>query len=367
MDSTGASCSDWTDMRRQYTAGSDGPSRVSLLLLDGPQYDAGMRARRGGLAPYVLAALAVGAAAAGPATAFDLQGHRGARGLAPENTLAGFRKALEIGVSTLELDLGLTRDGVLVVSHDPVLNPDVVRGPDGQWLAAPGPAIQTLTLAELKRFDVGRLDPRSRYARQWPEQAAADGERVPTLAEVVALARASGRNVRLNAETKLRPDRPAEAPSPETFAKAVVDFWRAEGLEAMATVQSFDWRTLVEITRLAPEIRTVCLTIQQPSFDNVEQGRPGPSPWTAGLDVDDLGSVPRLVARAGCAAWSPFFRELTREGVAQARALGLVVIPWTVNDRADMARMIESGVHGIITDYPDRLRQVMAERNLPLP
>jgi glycerophosphoryl diester phosphodiesterase len=132
-------------------------------------------------------------------------------------------------------------------------------------------------------------------------------------------------------------------------------------------VQSFDWRTLVEIRRLAPEIRTACLTIQQASFDNVQQGRPGPSPWTAGLDVDDLGSVPRLVARAGCAVWSPFFRELTAERVEEARALGLAVIPWTVNDRADMLRLIDAGVHGLITDYPDRLRQVMAERRLPLP
>jgi glycerophosphoryl diester phosphodiesterase len=327
-----------------------------------------MRARRGGLAPYLLAVLAVGAAVPAPAGAFDLQGHRGARGLAPENTLAAFRKAIEIGVSTLELDLGLTRDGVLVVSHDPVLNPDVVRGPDGQWLAAPGPPISTLTLAELKRYDVGRLDPRSRYAQQWPQQAPADGESVPTLAEVVALARASGRTVRLNAETKLRPDRPADAPSPEVFAKAVVDFWRAERLEAIATVQSFDWRTLVEIRQLAPEIRTGCLTIQQGGFDNVQLGRPGPSPWTAGLDVDDVaGSVPRLVARAGCGVWSPFFPELTPERVQEAVALGLAVIPWTVNDRADMLRLIDAGVQGIITDYPDRLRQVMAERKLPLP
>ena len=152
------------------------------------------------------------------------------------------------------------------------------------------------------------------------------------------------------------------------FAQAVVDFWRAERIEAVATVQSFDWRTLAEIRRLAPEIRTVCLTIQQQSFDNVQRGRPGPSPWTAGLDVDDVdGSVPRLVKRAGCAVWSPFFRELTPEGVREAAALGLDVIPWTVNDPADMTRLIDAGVHGIITDYPDRLRQVMADRKLPLP
>jgi len=324
--------------------------------------------RRRVLAVWILATVAVYGTAPRPAGAFDLQGHRGARGLAPENTLAGFRKALEIGVSTLELDLAMTRDGVLVVSHDPVLNPDVVRGPDGRWLAAPRPAINTLMLAEVKRYDVGRLNPRSRYAQQLPQQVAVDGERVPTLAEVISLARSSGKSVRFNVETKLRPDRPAEAPPPEVFAKAVVDFWRSEHIEAIAAVQSFDWRTLVKIKRLAPEIRTVCLTIQQESFDNVQKGRLGPSPWTAGLDVDELaGSVPRLVQRAGCAVWSPFYREVTVEGVREAAALGLEVIPWTVNEKVDMTRLIDVGVHGIITDYPDRLRQVMADKKLPLP
>jgi glycerophosphoryl diester phosphodiesterase len=257
---------------------------------------------------------------------------------------------------------------VLVVSHDPVLNPDVVRGPDGQWLAAPGPAINTLTLEEVKRFDVGRLNPRSRYAQQLPRQVAVDGERIPTLAEVISLARSSGKSVRFNIETKLRPDRPAEAPPPDVFAKAVVDIWRSEHIEAIAAVQSFDWRTLVEIKRLAPEIRTVCLTIQQAGFDNVQKGRRGPSPWTAGLDVDELGgSVPRLVERAGCAVWSPLYGEVTADNVREAAALGLEVIPWTVNETVDMVRLIEIGVHGIITDYPDRLRQVMADKKLALP
>jgi glycerophosphoryl diester phosphodiesterase len=328
-----------------------------------------MRFRRGRLlAVWILTATAASGAIARPTGAFDLQGHRGARGLAPENTLAGFRKALEIGVSTLELDLAMTRDGVLVVSHDPTLNPDVVRGPDGRWLAGPGPAINTLPLAEVKRYDVGRLNPGSRYAQQLPQQVAVDGERIPTLAEVVSLAKSSGKNVRFNVETKLRPDRPAEAPPPDVFAKAVVDFWRSEQIESIAAVQSFDWRTLVEIKRLAPEIRTVCLTIQQESFDNVQKGRRGPSPWTAGLDVDALGgSVPRLVERAGCAVWSPFHREVTADTVREAGALGLEVIPWTVNERADMIRLIDAGVHGMITDYPDRLRQVMAEKKLTLP
>ena len=152
-----------------------------------------MRFRWGhGLAAWLLAALATSGAAPRLAGAFDLQGHRGARGLAPENTLAGFRKALEVGVSTLELDLGLTRDGVLVVSHDPVLNADVARGPDGQWIAAPGPAIADADARRAPALRRGPPGPSEPVRQQWPQQAAADGERIPTLAEVVALVRASG-------------------------------------------------------------------------------------------------------------------------------------------------------------------------------
>src|SRR5687767_11751574 len=118
---------------------------------------------------------------AGTANAFDLQGHRGARGLSPENTLAAFETALRIGVTTLELDLAMTRDDVLVVSHDRRLNPDHTRGPDGQFLQREGPAIRTLTLAEVQRYDVGRLKPGSTYEANFPGQNAADGARIPAL------------------------------------------------------------------------------------------------------------------------------------------------------------------------------------------
>src|SRR5262245_9878290 len=196
----------------------------------------------------VLGLLTVGVTAA---DAFDLQGHRGARGLAPENTLAAFARALEIGVTTLETDLAVTRDGFIVLSHDPVLNPDIVRDASGKWLAVPGPAINALTLAELKRFDVGRIDPASKYARQFPDQAPLDGERFPTFTELIALANASGKAPRFNIETKLSPDKPAESPDPETFVRVVVEAVRAAGLTRRATIQSFDWRTLLAGKRLA--------------------------------------------------------------------------------------------------------------------
>ena len=149
------------------------------------------------------------------ADAFDLQGHRGARGLAPENTLSGFAKALEIGVTTLEIDLAVTKDGVLVLSHDPFLNPNIVRGSDGKWLSAPGPAINTLTLAEVKTFDIGRLDPSTGYAKSLPKQKSMDGERFPTLGEFFDFVARLGKSVRFNIETKIMPHKPELSPDPQ--------------------------------------------------------------------------------------------------------------------------------------------------------
>jgi len=309
------------------------------------------------------------ALAPGPAAALDLQGHRGARGLAPENTLAGFATALALGVTTLEMDLGITRDGAVVVVHDQRLNPDLVRGADGQWLAAPGPPVVSLSLAELQRFDVGRLRPGSQYARRLPEQRPVDGARIPTLAEVIALTRKAGnRTVRFNLETKLSPLEPQLAPDPDAFAAAVVEVLRAEDVLRRSTIQSFDWRSLQAVQALAPEVGLVCLSAQQPWLDTIGRGRPGPSPWTGGLDIDEVdGDLPALVAAAGCDAWSPYQGDLDEAGLRSAHRRDLRVVVWTVNDPAEMARLIALRVDGIITDYPDRLRAVMAAHGLALP
>ena len=167
------------------------------------------------------------------ASAFDLQGHRGARGLAPENTLAAFETALRVGVTTLELDLAMTADDVLVVSHDRRLNPDHTRGPDGKFLDREGPPIRSLTLAELQRYDVGRLKPGSAYAASLPEQRAVDGARIPALTELFDLVRRLGADhVRFNIETKITPTSGAETPDPETFAAAFAKAVREAGLTA---------------------------------------------------------------------------------------------------------------------------------------
>ena len=300
------------------------------------------------------------------AAAFDLQGHRGARALAPENTLPGFARALSIGVTTLELDCGVTRDGVVVVSHNRALDPAITRGPDGQWLTA-GPLINAIDFAALAQFDVGRIRPGSDYARRFPVQEGLDGVRIPRLAEVFELAaRAGNRAVRFNIETKIDPSRPGETVGPGAFARALIAVARAHGMAARTTIQSFDWRTLAVVQAEAPEIATAYLSIQQSGEDTIRAGAPS-SPWTADLRYADHGSVPRMVKAAGGAIWSPYHGDLSPELLAEAHQLGLEVIPWTVNDRATMDRLISLGVDGIITDYPDRLREAMRAKGLALP
>lgn len=326
-----------------------------------------------------LAALAIGLAVLLPVGAvaetankgrsFDLQGHRGARGLAPENTLAGFKRALAVGVTTLELDCGVTKDGVVVVSHDRVLNPDHTRDATGKFLERPGPAIVDLTYDQLQQYDVGRIRPGSEYATAFPDQQPVDGERIPRLADVFALVERSGNpEVRFNIETKIDPGHPEQTVSPLAFARALAEAIRAGNMAARATVQSFDWRTLRLLRELAPEITLVALTDQQPDEDTIEVGKPGPSAWLGELDVDDHGgSVPKLVEALGAKVWSPHARDLTPGLVVEAHALGLAVVPWTVNEPADMELAIAAGIDGLITDYPDRLRAVLEAKGIAVP
>lgn len=312
---------------------------------------------------FIAALLLLAAAPAAPG--FDLQGHRGARGLAPENTLAGFAAALAIGVTTLELDTGITKDGVVVIAHDLRLNPNLTRDAQGRWLDAPGPAISELSLAELQRYDVGRLQPGTKYGQTYPEQQPVDGQRMPTLAALFERVAAAGNvRVRFNIETKLNPNEPAATAEPAAFVRALLGVVRAHRLEPRVTIQSFDWRTLRAVQRAAPAIPTACLSARQSWLDNItDDGR-----WTAGLrPADHGGSVPRLANAAGCTVWSPYFGELDAESLAQARALGLKVIVWTVNERADIERMVALDLDGIISDYPGRVREAMTARGMALP
>ena len=315
---------------------------------------------------WILAAL--GLALASPAPALDLQGHRGARGLAPENTLQGFALALGIGVSTLELDIAITQDGVLVISHDPALNPDITRGADGRFLDTRGPLIRELSYEQVQRYDVGRLKPGSPYARRYPQQQAIDGARIPRLDQLFALVNKSGNTgVRFAIETKVTPTAPDESLAPEAFARAVIAAIRGAGMASRSAVLSFDWRTLAVVQKEAPEIDTVYITAQQSWLDNIGAGKAEGSAWTAGIQHKDHGSVPKMIKAAGGRTWSSFFGDLDASKVQEAHALGLQVLAWTVNEPPQIARMLDLGVDGIVTDRPDLVRDEMKRRGLALP
>jgi glycerophosphoryl diester phosphodiesterase len=300
-------------------------------------------------------------------SAFDIEAHRGGRALFPENTLVSFANALSMGVFTLELDVGVTRDGVIVISHERGLNPDLARDAGGNYVAAPGIPFVRLSLDEVKRFDVGQIRPGSTYAAQFPDQHAVPGTRIPTLKELIDLVRRSGdSHVRMNIETKIDPNHPDESLPPERFVAVLLDLLRAEKFEDRVMVQSFDWRTLQLVQKLAPEIPTVYLTVQGGRDPTVFADKA--SEWTAGFNPADHGrSIPRTIKAAGGAIWSPYVRDLTPELVSESHTLGLKVVVWTANQPEDIAHLIEIGVDGIISDRPDILRKVAGEKGVALP
>ncbi len=290
---------------------------------------------------------------------FDLQGHRGARGLFPENTIEGFRSTAALGVDSIELDVAVTADGVAVVSHDPTLDPDLTRRPDGAWIDSPDQVIRDMTLAEVQRYDVGRIRPGSASARRFPHQAPHDGARMPTL-DAVFRALPS---LRIHAEIKTLPDRPGLTVPPDIMAEAIIAAATAAGALGRLAVRSFDWRGLAYLRAAHPAIPLVWLT--SPG----ETKNPGLW-WEM---PEHTGSTPSAVARAAgrpaCwqPAWAPRHDGLTRDAIDEAHALGLLVMPWTVDDAGDIDRLIDWGVDGICTDRPDVARAVMAKHGMALP
>jgi glycerophosphoryl diester phosphodiesterase len=270
---------------------------------------------------------------------FQIIGHRGARGLFPENTIEGFAAALAIGVRRFEIDIAVTADDVPVVCHDPVLNPDITRGPDGLWLAEAGPPIRALSLGELVAYDVGRIRPGAAYAARYPDQQPIDGARIPTLAAVL---RAAPEAV-FTIELKTFPLRPELTVPGPRMADLVVEAAEAADALRRIRVQSFDWRGPRHLGRVRPEIARAWLT--EPKTVAAAEG------WW-GVDKAG-GSVPAAVAAEGGDTWSPEHASLGAAEVAEAMALGIAVIPWTVNDPVEMSRLIAWGVAGLITDRPD--------------
>jgi glycerophosphoryl diester phosphodiesterase len=257
--------------------------------------------------------------------------HRGGAALAPENTLAAFRDAVSRGCDGAELDVQLSRDGVVVVHHDYRLMKDVARQ-GGEWLAAPGPRIKDLSLADLRDFDVGRPRPGSDYALRHPVLRAVDGEKVPALDEVIAVAKAAPAPFLLLVELKC--DMSEDSADPVALADAAMGVVAAAKYEANVTYVGFDWRALLRVKQQPPAARCWFTT------DKLHA---------------DVAPVLHAIAAAGGDGWFPNYPDLTAANAALARGFDLKLAAWTVNDPAEMQRLTTLGIDAICTDRPDLL------------
>ena len=297
-----------------------------------------------------------------------IHGHRGARGLAPENTLAGFACALKVGVDVLELDLRMSGDGKIVIHHDRKLNPDLTRIKAGTWLTPPTKPLDHYTFEALQQFDMGHARPESSILKRFPCQTARDGETIPDLAMLRdRVAPALDDGLLLNLEIKSDPLKPEQGPTPTDWATTLVDELNTLGLMNQCWVQSFDWRVLRQIHALTDQLPTGFLTSAQPDFDTITAHANSASPWLDGYDTARFShSLPQAIAAADGHYWGPCFQDLTRSRVAEAQSLGLEVHTWTVNEITHIETMVDYAVDGIISDYPDRVRTVLAKRQYVL-
>jgi glycerophosphoryl diester phosphodiesterase len=299
-----------------------------------------------------------------PGKRIQVYAHRGARAFEPENTMPAYRAALHIGADWIDMDVVLTKDNEVLLCHDPVLNPDITRDEHGKFLAPSREALNALpesarreyerkysvlglTLEELRRFEVGRLNPASAYSRFFPDQ--------------------------------VEPSHPEYSPPPSAFAAAVYKVLSEEGVVDRVEVHAFDFRCLYELQKLDKRIRTAYLTSRDNEKDGVDSFfSPDPKVaglWTGGKLLKDYGgSIPAMVKALGGFAWDPEDAELTKEALAEAHRLGLKVVVWSWPEKLGSAfnaelttKMIEWGVDGIITDDPGRLTSMLAARGLPVP
>jgi glycerophosphoryl diester phosphodiesterase len=301
------------------------------------------------------------------ALAGDLKviGHRGAAGLLPENTLAGFKKAMEIEVDAIELDVHLTSDNEAVVYHDYRLNPATTRDFNDKWIKE-RLLIKELTLSEVQSYDVGKLNHRKEYAKKYPNQKTVEGERIPTLREVIHLIKRTDDRTHLFIELKHSPLKPEEAKSPEEIANIVAKIIKDENIAERVTIISFDWKILVYFQKIMPEIPTGYLSVAYKSFDTIQKNKPGASPWTAGIDIDEFDSMPEAIKSAGGTYWVSNYRHaighkknLTSKMVEKAHSKGIKVIVWTPDSKSDMKKLIKTGIDGIITNRPDILLSLL--------
>lgn len=308
---------------------------------------------------------------------FDLEAHRGGRDVRPENTLYSYAYAIELGATSIECDMQLTKDGQIVMSHNPILNSDITRDENGNYIKNNKYDIRLMTVDELKKFDVGVMDQNcgEYYDLHGKTQFTYDAK-IPTLEELMQLIQSYGdKNIVLNIETKSYPD-PASAgyknnADPKKFVEVFNNIVKKYDMEDRVVLQSFDWQTLIEMKKLNPNISTSALWQEQPSWgrdsESLRRYEKKKSSWLGGLDIKDYqGNTVKAAHAIGADIISPYYTEISKQDVDEAHSLGMKVVPWTVNNEKDMTMLLDMGVDGIISDKPWLLKQVLEKRNIKL-
>jgi glycerophosphoryl diester phosphodiesterase len=273
-------------------------------------------------------------------------------GVWPPNTLEGARRCLEALVDGIEIDVQMTADGHVVAHHDYRLKRSQTRL-GGEWLAETGPALKSLSLEELRRYDVGRSRPGSWEAEHYPDREAFDGARIPTLPELIAALKADGRRRRIYVEIKTDPQEPTDSSDPAAITHAVIDDLEAAVYIAPAKVIAFDWAVLRLARERRPDLATAHLTVPPALHETIKRLPNGDSPWTDGRDPRHHGGSELAAIKAhGGEEWSPHLVDITPERLMEAKTLGLKVGPWGVSKPEDIARLSALGVYSITVSGP---------------
>lgn len=308
---------------------------------------------------------------------YDLQFHRGGRAAMPENTLYAYNYAIETGATTIEGDMQMTKDGVVVMSHNPVLDPNITQDKNGKYITQELD-IRTMNYSEVEQYNVGHIKKDTDYYKKFGTTQYEVDAKIPTLEELFKLVRDSGnKEIMLNLETKLYPDSRMgiyyqNNVNKEVFVNKILDLAKQYGMEKRLTIQSFDWGVFPLIKKANPNIRVAALWEETPDGDYESRtlwlDTKEPSPWLAGYNIHDFGENAIDIAYAlGCDIISPQLDEITTMQIIQAHDWGMRVVPWTVNTIEDMEKVWEMECDGFITDYGYLARELLLEKEVPLP
>ena len=290
----------------------------------------------------------------GSAKIIRIVGHRGARGLFPENSIVGFENILKIGVTLIELDVVFSKDKTPIITHNHTINPSTSRDVDGEFVNE-NIKVSSLTVEQIKNYEIGRLDLDSDYGKRFPEQAQLDGIYMPTLQELFEkMQQPEFEQMRLMVEIKSEPNYSSQ--DRENIASLVIKQIREANLSNKVLLHSFDWLLLSECKKKDPDITTSFLT--KKGYQN-ESENYYPSQVFMQDAAGYSNSVPEKISALGGSVWCPYFKDITRDRLLSARENNLIVVVWTLNERDDIEAMIDLGVDAIVTDYPPRVMSAL--------